>query len=332
MQALREVCIKRREVIAALALVAAWPLTGRAGRTEATPVVAVLTNSSRAASPFAARAAFEQGVHEIAGDNVTVERYGADGQVERLPGMAVDLVRRQPSVIVTLGFATTKAVRATETKIPIVFMMSDDPVETGVARSLNKPGGNVTGIMLRTGTLPTKLLELLHELVPAAKVIALLVNPVNAAGKPDAATVHAAARTMGLQATSIWVSTESDLDRLVETLRAARADALLINPDVFFFGQLRKIVGMAALASIPTMYYDRAYVDAGGLISYGSNVNDAMRQTGRYAGRILKGENPADLPIMQPVKFELVINLWTAKVLGLDIPDKLLTIADEVIE
>jgi ABC-type uncharacterized transport system substrate-binding protein len=326
--------MKRREFIASLAGAAAWPLAARAQQ-PAMPVVGFLDSGSPRA--FVERvAAFRRGLSEtgyVEGQNVAIEYGWADGQYDRLPGLAADFVRRQVAVIAATGSPNSAqaAIAATVTT-PIVFANGGDPVNLGLVRSLNRPGGNATGVSFFLSELGPKRLELLRELVPTAAVIALLFNPTNPVTESDAKGIQAAAGTIGQQIRILNASSERDLDAVFATLVQQRVDALLVNNDAFFSSRHNQIVALAAHHAVPAIYYLRDFAAAGGLISYGANVLDGYRQVGIYVGRILKGEKPVDLPVMQPTKFELVINAKTAKALGLGIPETLRAIADEIIE
>jgi putative ABC transport system substrate-binding protein len=280
--------------------------------------------------------AFRQGLKEtgyIEGQNVAIEYRWADDQNEKLPTLAADLVRRQVAVI---GADTTPAVlaaKAATTTIPIVFFVAGDPVELGLAASLNRPGGNLTGTTTLTLEVGPKRLELLHEMIPTATNIALLVNPTSPnLAEAQARDLRTAARTLGLQIHVLHASNDRDFDTVFATLAQLRAGGLVISSDSFFFSRSEQLAVLAAHHAVPAIYPFREHVSAGGLVSYGANLADAHRLTGAYAGRILRGEKPADLPIQQSTKFELVINLKTAKALGINVPLHLQQIADEVIE
>ena len=252
---------------------------------------------------------------------------------ERLPGLVADLIRRQCAVIIAGGDAVAHAAKAATASIPIVFATGEDPVKVGLVASLNRPGGNLTGISFyNSADLHSKQLEFLREVVPKAAVIGLLVNPTQAAAESQQSDAQMAARALGKQILIVNASSEHDFDMAFATLAQQRAGALLIAGSAFFTGQRDRLVALAARYALPTIYTLREFVAAGGMMSYGGSLTDAYRQVGVYAGRILRGEKPADLPVTQPTKFELVINLKTVKALGLTVPDKLLVAADEVIE
>jgi putative ABC transport system substrate-binding protein len=267
----------------------------------------------------------------VEGENVTVEYRWADNQTDRLPELAAELVRRRVVVIVG-NTLSAFAAKAATTTIPIVFIVAEDPVRLGLVASLARPGGNLTGVNFFTGELVAKRLELLRELVPRAARVAVLVNPAG----PDAETtlkdVEPAARAIGLQIPVLNASTSREINAAFATFVRERPDALFVGGDPFFSSRRVQLVHLATLHKVPAIFSNRDYVEAGGLMSYGSNVADAWRQLGTYAGRILKGAKPADLPVVQASKFHLVINVESARMLGLTVPDKLLAAADEVIE
>jgi putative tryptophan/tyrosine transport system substrate-binding protein len=326
--------VKRREAIALLGGAAAWPLAARAQQ-PAMPVIGFLNSASP--EPFARMvAAFRQGLNEtgyVEGQNVAIEYRWAEGQYDRLPALAANLVERQVALIVAGGGAVTaRAARAATATIPIVFSMGDDPVKLGFVNNLNLPGGNLTGVSLLTTGLEAKRLEVLHEAVPGASVIGLLIN----SNFPDVETqlkdVPAAARVLGLQITVLNANSERDIDTAFATLVQQRVGALLVASSPFFSGRREQLVALATRHAIPAIFEWPEFVALGGLMSYGTNLADGYRQVGIYAGKILKGVKPADLPVQQLVKVELVINLKTAKTLGLTFPLSLLGRADEVIE
>jgi putative tryptophan/tyrosine transport system substrate-binding protein len=314
---------------------ATWPLTARAQQ-RAVPVVGFLS----AVSPdgFAERLrAFRQGLKEngyVEGDNVTVAYRWAENQIDQLPALAADLVRRQVAVIVTAGGNVPPvAAKAATGTIPIVFAVSVDPVGLGLVASLARPGGNATGINFFAAELMAKRLGLLRELVPAAVRVAVIVNPANVGRAPDTRRdVEPAAHLLGLQIQFYEASTSSEIDGAYATLVRERPDALFVAPDGFFTSRRVQLTALAARHALPAAYSVREFVEAGGLMSYGTSLPDMYRQVGVYAGRILKNEKPADLPVVQATKFELVINLQTARLLGLTVPPTLLARADEVVE
>jgi putative ABC transport system substrate-binding protein len=328
--------MKRRAFITLVggAAAAAWPLAARAQQ-QTMPVVGFLGAPS--AAPYARYiAAVHQGLKEVGyieHQNVAMEYRWADGQYDRLPAMAAELISRRVAVIVPIGGApATVAAKAATSTIPIVFNLGADPIQLGLVTNLNRPGGNVTGVAMMTVEIETKRLELLHELAPTSTSIAVLLNPSNAQAQSQEREIQRAARVIGRQVLVLNASTEHEIERAFAALVRERAGALLVGGDTFFTSQATLFVVLTAHHSIPTIYPFRSHVDAGGLMSYGTGLLDAYRQTGVYAGRVLKGEKPADLPIVQPTKFELVINLKTARAVGITIPSTLLARADEVIE
>jgi putative tryptophan/tyrosine transport system substrate-binding protein len=325
--------MRRREFIALLGSgVAGWPLAARAQQ-AAMPVVGFLNGGSPDANRVAA---FRQGLNEtgyIEGRNLAIEYHWAEGQYDRLPALAADLVRRQVNVIAATSTPAVITAKAATTTIPIVFVTSSDPVQLGLAASLSRPGGNLTGTTTLAIEVTPKRLEILHELLPTAKLFALLVNPTNPYADILSRNVQAAARTLGLQLHILHASTEHDFDTVFATLAQLRAGGLVIGGiEIFFESRRGQLAALALRHSIPTIYQSREFAVAGGLMGYGGNTMDSYRVAGLYTGRILKGEKPADLPVQQVTKVDLIINLKTAKVLGLDVPPSLLVRADEVIE
>jgi putative ABC transport system substrate-binding protein len=300
----------------------------------AMPVVGFLNSVS--AAPFAHfAAAFRQGLHEagfIEGQNVTIEYRWAEGHSDRLPQLVADLINRQVAVIAaTGGPATGLAAKAATSTIPIVFVSGVDPIKAGLVASLSRPESNVTGVSPLSSSLGSKRLELLHSLVPKATVIGVLVNP-NYHADAQVRDVQTAADMIALQVKVLPATSVEEIDKAFTTASQQAVAALFVAADPYLDSHRDQIIALAARAAIPTMYYTRAYAVDGGLISYGANIADAYRQAGIYTGKILKGATPADLPVLQPTKFELVINLKTAKALGLTVPPTLLALADEVIE
>jgi ABC-type uncharacterized transport system substrate-binding protein len=325
--------MRRREFIAGLGGAAAWPLAVRAQQ-PTMPVIGVLSSTSPGPTAHLL-AAFQQGLKETGytDQNATIEYRYANGQYDRLPMLAADLVRAQVAVIFAWGPPAAQAVKAATSTIPFVFTSGGDVVRSGLVASLNRPGGNATGVNLFTQTVEAKKLELLDKLVPTAATIAFLSNPNNAAAAGKIKEMLEAASTLSRQLHLLNASTENEIDVAFAALVRQRVGALVVQADPFFDDTQRlHLVSLAARHSVPAIYGQREYAADGGLISYGTSLADAFRQVGIYAGRILKGEKPADLPVVQPTRFEFVINLKTSKALGLDIPPTLLAIADEVIE
>ena len=326
--------MRRRRFITLIGGAAAgWPLAGRAQK-AAMPVIGFLHGASSGGyEPMAT--GFRQGLKEagyVDGQNVTVEFRWADGHYDQLPAMAADLVRRQVAVIAAGGTPAAFAAKAATSTIPTVILVGVDPVQLGLVRSLNQPGGNVTGLAALTNQLEAKKLELLHELLPTTTAIALLVNPTNALTESDTKDAQDAARSLGLHLHVLNASTESQIDVAFGALVELRAAALMVSVDSFLNNSRGQIVALATRYAVPAVYGFRDFVTAGGLMSYGTDLVDVYRQQGVYAGRILKGAKPVDLPIQQVTKVALVINLKTAKTLGLTFPTTLLGRADEVIE
>src|SRR5258708_652364 len=324
--------MRGRDFITLVGSTAAWPLMARAQQSSI-PVVGILSSSSLSAFTDLL-GAFREGLKEtgyIEGRNITIESRWAEGRFERLPELAAELVKRRVAVIVTTGGSSTLAAKAASSTIPHVFLSQDDPVKLKLVASFNQPGGNATGMSLLTSVLVAKRLEFVRQLAPVGTPISYLMNPQAPEAEFHLSDMQAAARESAQQISVLNASTESDINNAF-TVLAQRRGALLVSTDPFFVSRLHQIVVLAAHHKIPAIYDRREFVAAGGLISYGTHLLDAYRQIGVYAGRIIAGAKPSNLPVMQPTKFELVINLKTAKALGLDVPDKLLALADEVIE
>jgi putative ABC transport system substrate-binding protein len=325
--------MKRREFITLLGGAAAWPLAARAQ--QLMPVIGFLSGRSPGEAASAVDA-FREGLSKIGyieGQNVTIEYRWAEGDYARLPALATELVGRQVNVIAaTGGEASGIAAKAATETIPIVFTMGGDPVELGLVLSLNKRGGNVTGVTFIVGDIATKRLGLLRQLVTNATTIAMLVNPNYPATSAEVRDVQAAARTIGLQIDLLTASTAREINTVLASLVSKRPDAIFVGGDPFLLGQRDQIVSLVAHHAVPATYPQREYVAAGGLMSYGTSVPDGYRQAGVYTGRILRGAKPAELPVLQPTNLELAINLKTARTLRLNVPPTLLAIADEVIE
>jgi putative ABC transport system substrate-binding protein len=326
--------MQRREFITLLGGAAAgWPLAARAQQ-PSLPVIGYLESASQ--GQFADLIpAFRKGLSEtgyIDGQNVRIEYRWADGQYDRLPTLAAELVRGHATLIFTTALISAQAAKAVTTTIPIVFVSGPDPVQLGLVASLNRPGGNLTGVTLFTSTVAAKRLQLLRELLPAITTFAFIVNPSNTRADSDIQEIETAAVALGQQIIVAKAGTDRDFETAFATLAQRQIQALVIGGDPFFNSQAQQLVALATHYAIATIYPLREFAAVGGLMSYGSSVSDAYRQAGIYAGRILKGAKPAELPVMQPTKFELVINLKTAKTLGLTVPPSLLTRADEIIE
>jgi putative tryptophan/tyrosine transport system substrate-binding protein len=326
--------MRRRDFIKVIAgSIAAWPLAARAR--QLMPVVGFLNGASP--TELESRVvAFRDGLAEkgyVEGHSVVIEYRWGLGQYERLPEMALDLVHRAVAVIAaTGGVPSVRAAKAATSEIPIVFTMGSDPVAFGLVASLNRPGSNITGITLISGEVVSKRIALLRDLLPDAKMLGVLINSTNPNGDTELAVAERAANTFGWQVKALRVDEGRDFDAAFQLLVRERVDAILVTTDPIFESQRNRIVALAAQRAVPTIYALREYAVAGGLMSYGASISDVYRQAGMYVGRILKGEKPADLPVMQSTKFDLVINLKTAKAFGLAIPHNLLALADEVIE
>jgi putative tryptophan/tyrosine transport system substrate-binding protein len=325
--------MRRRKFMVLIAgAAAAWPLAARA-QGSIMPTVGFL-NSASADGYALMAAAFRRGLNEVGyaeGQNVTIEYRWADNQYERLPALAADLVNRRVNLIFANSPSIPAALAATKT-IPIIFNSGDDPVRLGFVASLNRPGGNATGMVIFSGQLAAKRLELLRELTPGSKTIAVLINADFGPSARFRADVEAAARALGVATPILQASELGEIETAFDNLAQTRPDALLVGPGPFLDSHRDLLITRAAKAAIPAAFETRASALAGGLISYGADVGDAYRQAGVYAGRVLRGEKPADLPVVQVTKLDLVINLKTAKALGLDLPAKVLALADEVVE
>jgi putative ABC transport system substrate-binding protein len=327
--------MERRAFIAAVTggLLAA-PLAARAQQ-KAMPVIGVLSTGSPGPSSASSMAAFRQGLSEagyVEGQNVAIEYRWADGHYDRLPALAVDLVGRKVDLIMANSPPSALAAKSATSTIPIVFRSGADPVRDGLVASLARPGGNLTGVSFIADELTAKRLELLSELVPRVGVIALLMNPNNATAERVIRDVQEAARTKGLQLHVLKASSESEIDTAFASLVQLHAGALVVGADPFLSGRREQLVALASRRAVPSIYAWREFAASGGLISYGPSLTSAFRLVGHYAGKVLKGAKPADLAVQQPTKFELVINVKTAKALGLTIPASLLQRADQVIE
>jgi putative tryptophan/tyrosine transport system substrate-binding protein len=325
--------MRRREFLGVLGGAAAWPLAAPVQQPEM-PVIGLLSTRAPGQDPHLL-AAFGQGLKEagyVEGQNVAIEYRFAENQYNRLPALAADLVRRQVTVIAALGTPAAPAAKAATTAIPIIFTTGADPIEAGLVVSLNRPGGNLTGVTGLGLELEPKRLELMHELVPTATTIAVLINQTTPAAETQSRNLQEAARTLGLQVHVLNASTERDFDTAFATLRQLRAGALVIGNDPFYISRSEQLAALALRHAVPAIYEFREFAAAGGLMSYGSSLTDLYRLAGIDAGRILKGEKPADLPVQQSTKVELFINLKTANALGITFPLTLLGRADEVIE
>jgi putative tryptophan/tyrosine transport system substrate-binding protein len=323
--------MRRREFIAGLGSAATWPLVARAQQ-PALPVIGFVMADAAADRVRAFRKGLGETGH-VEGQNVTIEYHWLEGQLDRLPALMADLVRRRVAVIVAGGILPATAAKAATATIPIVFGVVDDPVKLGLVASLARPGGNATGVNFFTLEVLTKRLGLLHELVPKAARVAVLVNPaIVPVAELTLREVQQAARTIGLQIQVLNASTSSEIDAAFAALQRERPDALFVTLDAFFISRRVQIISLAARDRIPAVYPDRADVVAGGLMSYGTDLAEMVRQVGVYTGNILKGAKPADLPVQQSTKFQFVINLQTARTLGIEVPETLLATADELIQ
>src|SRR5262245_27009210 len=326
------VTIRRRKLLAVLGGAAAWPLAARA-QPPAMPMVGFLRSTPATGFAYIVDP-FRQGLNDagfVEGKNVAIEYRWADNQRDRLPGLAADLMRRQAAAIVGAGVPAAQAGKAATATTPIVFVIGADPVRVGLVASINRPGGNITGVVFYA-PLVAKLLGMLHELAPKASIIAVLRDPNGAEVERQSRDLEDAARAIGRPILMVNAANEREFHAAFAKVVQAGAGGLLIVPSVFFFSQRRQLVALAARHALPTMYALREYAEVGGLISYGPSQSDAYRRAGVYVGRILKGEKPGDLPVELAAKFELVINLATAKAFGVEIPPQLLSLADEVIE
>jgi ABC-type uncharacterized transport system substrate-binding protein len=327
--------MKRRQFITLLGCTAAWPIVARA-QEPGVPVIGFLSSASAEPTAYLLDA-FRKGLSEsgyIEGQNIAIEYRWADGQYDRLPDLATDLVRRGVAVIVATGaggISAQVARRATST-IPIVFISAVDPIKSGLVASINRPGGNATGFIQFAPLLEAKRLQLLHELVPSAAIMGVLLNPTNPAAESQTADVQTAARSIGRQIYVAAASSESEFEAAFTNLMRQRIGGLLVGADSYFNSRREQLVVLAARHALPAIYEWREFTAAGGLMSYGTRITDAYHQIAVYCGRILRGANPAELPVVQPTKFELAINLKTANVLGLMVPNALQLLADEVVE
>jgi putative tryptophan/tyrosine transport system substrate-binding protein len=325
--------VTRRAFITLLGGAAAWPLAA-AAQQPAMPVIGYISSLTQADSVHF-DAAFRRGLSEmgyVEGQNVRIEYRWVTDRYSPLPAIATDLVQRQVAMIGAFGPPAVLAAKAATATIPIVFVTGADPIKFGFVASFNRPGGNITGIWMVSTVLAQKRMQLIRELLPKAELIALLVNPTSPVAEPQTRDAQAAADALGLKLSVLSAVTENDFDQVFATVVQQRADALFISADPFLSSRRERLVALAARHAIPTLYEIREFAEAGGLMSYGTVLREGYYKGGIYAGRILKGVNPADLPVEQVNKLELVINLKTAKALGLQIPDKLLAVADEVIE
>jgi putative tryptophan/tyrosine transport system substrate-binding protein len=326
--------VRRRELITLLGGAAAWPLAARAQQ-PAMPIIGFLHSASP--GPYAnLLAAFREGLREsgfVEGKNVAIEYRWAEGRYDRLPALAAELVQLKVALIAAAGGESSPlAAKAATNTIPIVFTAGGDPVEAGLVESLGRPGGNITGTTIMGLQMGPKRLDIVKQLVPSASNISMLANPKFPTVPGEVRDMQEAARALGIQVTVLNASTEGEIENAFRTMVQQRTDALVIATDPFLLARREQLVALASYNRVPTIYFLREFVDVGGLISYGPNISNGYRQAGLYAGQILKGANPGTLPVMQPTHFLLFLNLRAAKALGLTIPDKLLALADEVIE
>jgi len=326
--------MRRREFITLIGgAAAAWPLAARAQQ-SAIPVIGYVSSLTQAIS-VRVDAAFRRGLSDmgyVEGQNVSIQYRWITDRYDALPAMAADLVQRQVAAIIALGPPAVLAAKAATQTIPIVFVTGADPLKFGFVASFNNPGGNVTGIWLVLTALAEKRLQLLHDVLPKAQLVGLLVNPASPVAEPQKREAEAAARALGVKLTVLSAAAESDFDQVFTDLAQQRADALFVSADPFFFSKRERLVALAAQHAIPTIYELREFAEAGGLMSYGTVISDGYYKGGNYIGQILKGTKPADLPVEQVNKFEMIINQKTAKTLSLTVPPSLLALADEVIE
>ena len=324
--------MRRRQFITLLGGAVAWPLAARAQ--QSVPVIGYLSSLTQDDS-LRFDLALRQGLTDmgyVEGQNVAIQYRWITDRYDALPAMAADLVQRQVAVILALGPPAVLVAKAATQTIPIIFVTGADPLKFGFVASFNKPGGNITGIWMVTTVLAEKRLQLLHDLVPKAELVGLLINPTSPVAEPQTRDARDAARALGVKLTVLSAVTENDFDQVFASLVQQHADALFVSADPFFSSRREHLVALAARHAIPTLYEFREFVEAGGLVSYGTVLRDGYYKGGNYVARILKGTKPADLPVDQIDKFELVINAMTAKALGLTVPDRLLALADEVIQ
>lgn len=325
--------MRRRDILSLAGAAAAWSLTARAQQRTIRKVGFLSSASAQEWQPFVS--AFLHGLRDhdhIEGQSVAIEYRWAEGRYERLPEFAADLVRRGVDLIVAVTPPAALAAKAATAAVPIVFVTGADPVSLGLVSSINRPGGNLTGVTFATAELASKLLQTIHQLVPNLKSIGMLVNPNNQNSRAQINDLQAAAQSVRLTFNVLTAGTEAEIDEAFRQVKDRRIDALVIATDSFFLIRKHQLSALSQRIAVPAVYNLREYVLAGGLLSYGTSVRDAYRQAGNYVGRILKGDRPGDLPILRPTKFEMVFNMQAAKALGLKIPDTLLALADEVID